>query len=193
MTDRIRKPALAPPPIRPAVPRQDDPTEFLEAHYRQVWEIRMKDMPFVNPKLGVAAVGFRPYKGDWVGVVVTPWFLNLFLISGGGQVWGDIPAGERRYLELPCGTLQFIADDDPDIGPYQYCPLIAPVTNLADMTAALAAAGDALRTAFAPPPPPVVETPATPESQPAPAAAPAEAKDPAPSRRAFFRRLAGKK
>lgn len=181
MTERIRSPALAPPPIRPAVPRQEDPTAFLEAHYRQVWQSRMQDLPFVNPALGVAAVGFRRHEGDWLGVMVTPWFLNLFLLSGGGRLWGDIPAGERRYLELPCGTLQFIADDDAELGPYQYCPLMAPVTHLPDMATALAAAGDALRTAFAPPPP------AAPQPEPA-----ATEADPAPSRRAFLRRLAGR-
>lgn len=183
MVERIRKPALAPPPIRPAVARPDDPTAVLEAHYRQVWETRMRDMPFVNPALGVAAVGFRQHEGDWLGVMLTPWFLNLFLISGGGKLWGDIPAGERRYLELPCGTLQFIADDDPDIGPYQYCPLIAPVTGLADMEAALAAARDALGTVFTPPR----------VSSPEPPVAAATAKPSAPpSRRDFLRRLAGK-
>ena len=83
----------------------------------------MHDMPFVNPALGVEAIGFRRHDGDWLGVMITPWFLNLFLIYGGGELWGDIPAGERRYLNLPCGTLQFLADDDPDLGPYQYCPL----------------------------------------------------------------------
>lgn len=179
MVERIRKPALAPPPIRPAVPRPDDPTAFLEAHYRRVWETRMQDLPFVNPALDVAAVGFRRHEGDWLGVMLTPWFLNLFLISGGGKLWGDIPAGERRYLELPCGTLQFIADDDPDIGPYQYCPLIAPVTGLADMATALTAAGDALAAVFAPPPPPA--EPAQPPAEPKPT-----------SRRDFLRRLAGK-
>lgn len=185
VTERIRKPALAPPPIRPAVPRQDDPTAFLEAHYRQVWETRMADLPFVNPVLSVAAVGFRQHEGDWLGVMITPWFLNLFLISGGGSLWGDIPAGERRYLELPCGTLQFIADDDPDLGPYQYCPLIAPVSVLPDMASALAAARDALAAVFAPPPAPEPAAEA-----PAPAAVPSE---PTPARRAFFRRLAGKR
>lgn len=187
MTDRLRTPALAPPPIRPAVPWPDNPAAFLETHYRQLWETRMRDLPFVNPALEVAAVGFRQHEGDWVGVVVTPWFLNLFLVSGGGKLWGDIPAGERRYLNMPCGTLQFIADDDPDIGPYQYCPLIAPVTGLAGMDVALAAARDALAALFAPPPAPVPAVP------PAAATAAGEAGEvAAPSRRAFFRRLAGK-
>lgn len=182
MSERIRKPALAPPPIRPAVARDEDPSTFLEAHYRHVWQTRMHDMPFLNPALTVATVGFIRHDGDWLGVVITPWFLNLFLLSGGGQLWGDIPAGERRYLELPCGALQFIADDDPDIGPYQYCPLIAPVDQIPDMASAQQAAVDAMQTLISAPPLP---EPAAPEAPPAPAVA--------VSRRGFFRRLAGKR
>lgn len=183
MSERIRTPALAPPPIRPAVPRDEDPTAWLEAHYRHVWQTRMHDLPFVNPALAVEAIGFVRLQGDWLGVVVTPWFLNLVLIAGGGPLWGDIPAGERRYLNLPCGTLQFIADDDPEIGPYQYCPLIAPVSHLPDMAAAQKAAVDAMAAVISPPaagPGPEAAVPAEP-----PAAVPV-------SRRGFFRRLAGK-
>jgi [NiFe] hydrogenase assembly HybE family chaperone len=115
-------------------------------------------------------------------VVITPWFINLLLLAGGGRLWGDIPAGERRYVSLPCGTLQFIADDDPDLGPYQYCPLIAPVSSVPDMAVARQAAAEALQTVFATPP-------AEPEgTEPGTAAAP-----PTPvSRRGFFRRLAGR-
>lgn len=180
MTERIRQPALKPPPIRPAVPREDDPTAFLEAHYRHVWETRMHDLPFVNTALSVEAIGFQRLDGDWLGVVITPWFLNLLLVSGGGELWGDIPAGERRYLSLPCGTMQFIADDDPDIGPYQYCPLIAPVSNLLDMATARHVAVDAIKTVFS--------VPGTvPEAVPqAPVVEKTEV-----SRRGFFRRLAG--
>lgn len=184
MTERIRQPALAPPPIRPAVPRDDDPTAFLEDHYRQVWQTRMHDLPFVNAALAVEAIGFVRHDGDWLGVVVTPWFINLFLLSGGGQLWGDIPAGERRYLNLPCGTLQFIADDDPDLGPYQYCPLIAPVDHVPDMATARKAAVDAMQ-AVVSAPPAVAPVPEVPAAE-APPAAPV-------SRRGFFRRLAGKR
>ena len=143
---------MAPPPIRPAQAREAEPGALLDAHYRHLWMTQMHDMPFVNPALGVEAIGFRRHDGDWLGVMITPWFLNLFLIYGGGDLWGDIPAGERRYVELPCGTLQFIADDDPDLGPYQYCPLIAPVSALPDMATARQAAFEALATVLAPPP-----------------------------------------
>ena len=183
MSERIRKPALAPPPIRPAVAREDDPSAFLTTHYQHVWQTRMHDMPFVNPALSVETIGFVQLQGDWVGVVVTPWFINLFLVFGGGELWGDIPAGERRYLNLPCGTLQFIADDDPDIGPYQYCPLIAPVSNVPDMATARQTGRDAMAAVMVPPAPPVVE-----EAPP-----PAEPEKRDVSRRGFLRALSGRR
>lgn len=180
MSQNLRTPALAPPPIRPALPRQDDPSELLATHYEQVWQTRMHDMPFVNPALSVAVLGFVRQQGDWLGVVVTPWFINLFLVFGGGELWGDIPAGERRYLSLPCGTLQFIADDDPDLGPYQYCPLIAPVSSVPDMATARQAALDAMATVMTA----VVVDDATPAAAPPPRDT---------SRRGFLRALSGRR
>jgi hypothetical protein len=78
--------------------------------------------------------------------------------------------------------MQFLADDDPDIGPYQYCPLIAPVDKLPDMATARFVAADAIKTVFTAPP-------AVAEPQPAPI--PEE--KPEVSRRGFLRRLAGKR
>lgn len=185
MAEGIRKPALAPPPIRPATPREQHPAAWLEAHYRRVLHERMRELPFIHAGLAVEAVGFRLHEGDWLGVVITPWFLNLFLIYAGGRLWEDIPAGQRRHVALPCGALQFIADDDPDLGPYQYCPLIAPVSHLPDMTTARQAAQDVLAAVFTPPPEPAAEmTPPSPE---------AEAAKPERSRRGFLRRVAGQK
>lgn len=185
MSERVRQPALAPPPIRPAQAWEAEPGALLEAHYRHLWMTRMYDMPFVNPALGVEAIGFRRHDGDWLGVMITPWFLNLFLIYGGGALWGDIPAGERRYLNLPRGTLQFLADDDPDLGPYQYCPLIAPVSVLPDMATARQAALEALATVLAPPP----ETPADPSAK-SPGAV--DEKPKPVSRRGFLSTLVGR-
>ncbi|MGI9134984.1 MAG: [NiFe]-hydrogenase assembly chaperone HybE [Rhodoferax sp.] len=181
MTERLRRPALAPAPIRCAVARTDHPGELLVRHYRQVWTTRMHDLPFVNPALSVEAIGLQRHDGDWLGVLLTPWFLNLFLLYGGGSLWADAAPGARRSVALPCGTLQFIADDDPDLGSYQYCPLVAPVTNLPDMPTARQVAADALATVLTVPAPPPGAVPV------ALADAPVALAD--ASRRNFFRRM----
>ena len=95
----------------------------------------MRDRSFVNAALAVEATGFQRIEGTgWA------WSSRRVPQSGAG-VWrrsvvGRHSAGERRYLNLPCGTMQFIADDDPDIGPPPVLPLIAPVDKLPDMATA---------------------------------------------------------
>lgn len=178
-----RRPALAPAPVRVAIARQNNPTVFIQSHYQKVWRTQMCDMPFVNPALSIETIGFTRHAGDWVGVVVTPWFLNLFLLNGGGSLWQDISAGTRRYVALPCGPLEFIADDDPEAGLIQYCPLIAPVTTLADMASARQAALDALQAVMT----------AVPPTEPSPVPdAPVPTRSGTPSRRGFMRHLTGR-
>ncbi|HSG21456.1 MAG TPA: [NiFe]-hydrogenase assembly chaperone HybE, partial [Azonexus sp.] len=165
--------------------RTDDPSAFLERHYQQLWALRSQEFSDVNLSLQVAALGFSRLDGDWLGVMITPWSINLLLLSGGGTLWGDIPVGQSRYLELPCGTVKFIADDEPGIGPLQYSPLISPVTGLADMAAARQLALASLAAII--PPPPEQETcphlePGLSETPPQPL-----------TRRGFLRRLSGKR
>ncbi|MBK7464844.1 MAG: [NiFe]-hydrogenase assembly chaperone HybE [Betaproteobacteria bacterium] len=75
-----------------------------------------------------------------------------------------------------------IADDDPDLGPYQYCPLIAPVSSVPDMATARKAGLDALAA--------IIELPAPPVADTAAAAEPAQRDV---SRRGFLRALTGRR
>lgn len=181
---RIRKPAFQAPQPPPASPIADDPTPRLEAMYRRIWETSMHDMPWVNRALSVEVVGFRRWQGDWVGAVITPWFLNLFVLPGGGQLWSDRPSGERCNIALPAGELEFIADDDvsAEIPAYQYCALITQVSQFVTQEEARAAAEGALVALFSVPSEPEVVTP--------PPVAVTSPEQPDPSRRAFFRRVA---
>ena len=183
MNKRIRIPAFQAPQPPPASPLTEDPSSRLQAMYRRAWETSMHDLPFVNHALSVEVVGFRQWKGDWVGAVITPWFLNLFVLPGGGELWSDRPSGERCNIALPAGELEFIADDDAaaEIPAYQYCALITQVSQFASQDVARATAEAALIALFTAPPSADVEA-----ALPAP-----DASQPNPSRRAFFRRVAG--
>jgi len=161
------------PPSSPTPLHRENPSAMLEAHFRTRPAAAAETLA-PNPALSVEAIGFVRYRGDWLGVLVTPWRLDLLLIAGGGDLWGDIPAGQRRYLDLYGATLPFVAVDEPLLGPYQYSSLVDQVGRIPDMAAAREIARDALQSYL---PPPVSPSP--------PAAATV-------SRRGFFRRLAGK-
>lgn len=152
----LRIPAIIPPAPEPAGPLAEDPSRLIEAMFERVWASAMHDLPFVNPALKVEAVGFRRVDGDWLGAGISPWFINLFLLPGGGAIWKDIPTGEHRQLEFPAGPLEFIGENNPDRGApiqaYQYCPLITPVQHIPDQDAARAAAVAIMAAIFQPPP-----------------------------------------
>lgn len=160
----------------------ENPASLLERHF-----IDLSDRPAENPLLICRAVGFSRYRGDWLGVMITPWFMDLFLLPGGGSLWGDIPAGQRRYVDLPQGTVPFVAADDRKIGSYQYSRLVAPVSTLPDMAAALSLAQGVMRGITGESSLPTSVSPIA-EERPTTAAAPE-----INSRRGFFRRLAGKR
>jgi len=159
----------------------DNPEARLAEHFQSLWEAGGQDMAEINPALAVEALGFTRYQGDWLGVVITPWFLRLFLLPGGGSLWGEIPPGQSRYISLPQETMQFIADEAPGIGPFQYSTLLEPTSLMGDMGVARQLAIRAMQPFGYQPPAP---------------AAPPDVEPPAPagvSRRGFFRRLAGKR
>lgn len=177
--------AFSPAFCAAATPWAENPAACLEAHYRRRLAEGSADQTPGHGALAVSVVGFERIAGDWLGVVVTPWFLDLFLMAGGGSLWGDIPVGQRRYVNLAGGTLPFLAAADPAFGPYQHTPLIEPVTAVPDMATALRLAREAMATLRG-----------TPAAPPTPTGAPevvAPSPEPAPSRRAFFRRLAGRR
>ena len=163
----------------------------------------MHDMPFVNHSLAVDTHGFARVDGDWLGVVITPWFINLFLLPGGGTLWADCPTGEQRRVTLPAGPMDFIADNpgaDAALAAFQYCPLLSPVQSVADMATARRIAVAALAAALAPPPAPYADEAAPAHAAPAGGAAADRQPEPAvaataPStaRRGFLRKLAGRR
>ena len=54
----------------------------LESAFERVRRERMIDVPMLNPRLAVQAVGFRDWRGGWLGILITPWFMNLMLLPG---------------------------------------------------------------------------------------------------------------
>jgi [NiFe] hydrogenase assembly HybE family chaperone len=121
-----------------------DPSARLEAAFRDV-ETRMRGLAFVNPALRVEAVGFAPWRGYWLGVMVTPWSINLLLLPREADAWRPLPIGEKRRYAFPAGSYDFVSARDAAIGDYLACSLFSPVLEFADhetarTTAALARA-----------------------------------------------------
>lgn len=123
----------------------------LETAFRRIQGERMADLPFVNPGLTVEAVGFRPWDRSCLGVLVTPWSMNLMLLPVEGEQWADRRPGEQGLVRFPSGSHEFILGEEAGIGRYRMCSLFSPVLEFPHQAAAVATARAALDQLLAPP------------------------------------------
>jgi [NiFe] hydrogenase assembly HybE family chaperone len=113
---------------------------MLESVFGNVLQQQMQGMPLVNPALAVEAVGFRPWQDHWLGIVITPWFMNLWLMPRAAAKWQPIGERETRHYVFPAGVFEFIGGRDATLGDYQACSLFSPMFEFTDQQGARATA-----------------------------------------------------
>lgn len=136
-----------------------DPSPLLEAAFRRIEGERMAGVGVLNPALRVEAVGFVRHEGHWLGIIVTPWFMNLVLAPGEAGTWQSVAPGQRLFRSFPSGDFAFLGSSEAEVGEFQSCSLFSPMGQFADQDGARAVAHAALAAlreapAAAPPAPP---------------------------------------
>jgi len=129
----------------------------MEALFKEIHSGQMRGLPFLNEALAVKAVGFRPYEGLLLGVLITPWFMNLILAPGPDQDWSDLPSGGKERISFPSGVYEFTyvnrAQDNRgktglDLAPYKACSLFSPMAEFSTMAQAVETAEAVLTVLF---------------------------------------------
>jgi [NiFe] hydrogenase assembly HybE family chaperone len=153
------------PPLGPMGPPDAEQAawvQMLVARYAETARTRMAGLPVCHPALSVAAVGFQRWAteaatetakgqtaaGDGpevssglLGVLLTPWFMNLVWRPDPGTASApDWLVGVSRELAIGPQRLGFLGAHEPDLGGFASCSLISPLFQFADQTAALATA-----------------------------------------------------
>ncbi len=128
------------------------PTAQLEALFRRIHATEMAGMPVLNPALAVEALGFRRCAYGWLGILITPWFMNLMLLPAAGLPWTSPPPGKPRSMAFPSGDYVFTADGDAALGEYLSCRLFSPMHPFSGQEAARTAARAALEAVWTAPP-----------------------------------------
>ncbi|MEH6471437.1 MAG: [NiFe]-hydrogenase assembly chaperone HybE [Halopseudomonas sp.] len=108
-----------------------DPGPELERIYQQILDESMQGLPVVNAALKVEAIDFIEWEGHWLGVLLTPWFMNLLVIPKQGSPWPEMKTGKGKghevVLTFPQGDYKFNPRDDEGFGSYLCCSLASPV------------------------------------------------------------------
>jgi [NiFe] hydrogenase assembly HybE family chaperone len=117
-----------------------DPCACLESAFSAIYAERMGGLAFVNPAIRVEAVAFAPWKGYWLGVMLTPWSMNLLLAPRDPAAWRPLPQGEKLQFSFPAGNFDFVSAHSDALGEYLVCSLFSPLLEFADHETAREAA-----------------------------------------------------
>ncbi|GBQ91335.1 rubredoxin [Gluconacetobacter johannae DSM 13595] len=143
----------APAPAAPRPEAERTPAALLAARleeaFREIHVGKMRGIPLLNEALGVKAVGFRAYDGHLLGVLVTPWFMNLILAPGADDDWSALASGAKELIAFPSGTYEFTAVNrtaqGAELPPYKACALFSPMFEFSTMLQATDTAEATLR------------------------------------------------
>ncbi len=81
-------------------------------------------------RIAIEAIGFRPFgEGELLGVVLTPWFMNMIKLPVEPVPMDMAGIGRTVSVELPAGKRGFVVGGDATIGLYQAHSLHSPVLN----------------------------------------------------------------
>ena len=143
------------------------PAAALQRRFEAIHRGPMAGLPMLNPALQVRALGFQPWDVFWLGVLVTPWFMNLVLMPRLPEQFPPCAERESRHLVFPAGVFEFIGAQDAELGTWLACSLFSPMFEFGDQAAAEATGLAALQGLLEGPPPPATAAPAAQAAPPA--------------------------
>ncbi|MBB3954594.1 [NiFe]-hydrogenase assembly chaperone HybE [Novosphingobium sediminicola] len=139
----------------------------VEAVFADIAQTRMVGVPVMNDALGVTMCGACERDGWRLGVLITPWFMNVLAFGPDDEAPARV--GEKRHIALPSGAYEAIRGHEEALGFYWAISLFSPMFEFETMEVAIATADAAMAEIMTTPP------------------APAPEPKPALSRRALFR------
>lgn len=111
----------------------------------------MRPLPLYNPVLHVATHGFSPWEDALLGILVTPWFMNLVVLPQAPEPIDPTQYGEASTLVLPGGETRILYNGDPEIGAFRAASLHSPMDIFKSHAQAMAEARLRLQGALTPP------------------------------------------
>ena len=104
----------------------------LAVRFREIGETQMRDLPFYNSNLEVEAFGFSEFNdGSLIGVLITPWFMNLVVLPLRFEQVQVDRCGQSRAISLASGERKFRYGGDEVVGAFWADSLYSPMQKFA--------------------------------------------------------------
>lgn len=114
--------------------------EILEITFNKIHQEKMQGIPILNTAIRVQALGFREYEGRILGVIITPWLMNVVMLPGEDDDWNGLKVGKKQLHKFPSNTYKFMVNEIDNIGICQTHSLYSPMQDFASHERAVKAA-----------------------------------------------------
>ncbi|MCU7814513.1 MAG: [NiFe]-hydrogenase assembly chaperone HybE [Candidatus Thiodiazotropha sp. (ex Lucinoma kastoroae)] len=121
-------------------------THQIEASFTHIHEQQMQGIPLLNPLLVVQTIGFQHYQGRCVGIIITPWMMNLIMFPAENENWDELELGHKQPHRFPANQFKFMVNEVDGIGKCQTYSLHSPMHEFAHQDHAVAAAMSFMQT-----------------------------------------------
>ncbi len=106
----------------------------LEKAFLKVQLEQMQNVPILNDALKVEATAFIKYKDNCLGILITPWFMNVVLLSDKPEVEQKLEIGSKQEHKFPSGSYEFTVNEVDGVGYYQSHAIYSPMMDFNNQT-----------------------------------------------------------
>jgi [NiFe] hydrogenase assembly HybE family chaperone len=121
-------------------------SQEIETAFERIEREQMQGIPLLNPSLKVQTVGFQNFQQRTVGIVITPWMMNLLLLPSEGEDWSHLKLGDKIHHRLPANEYRFLVNEIDGIGFCQTHSIYSPMHEFMNQDHAVAAAESFMQT-----------------------------------------------
>ncbi len=118
----------------------------IEKTFTEIHLENMQGIPILNPAIEIQAVGFQHYQNRVIGVIITPWLMNVVILPAEDEDWSGMELGHKQPHKFPSKTCKFMINHIEGIGSCQTHSLYSPMRDFACHEQALGMAQDFLDT-----------------------------------------------
>lgn len=103
--------------------------KILEQTFCRIHRENMQGIPILNSKIAIQALGFQEFEGRLLGIIITPWLMNVVLLPSIEDDWSDLKLGQKTWQSFPSKKYRFLVNEIDGIGFCQTHSIYSPMND----------------------------------------------------------------
>jgi len=116
--------------------------------FESILQNNMQGIPILNKRLQVQAMGFQQFEGRIIGVIITPWLMNLIILPNEEDDWNELELGKKMPIKFPATSYKFMVNEIDGIGKCKTHSMYSPMHEFSSQDHAVKVAQDFLNALF---------------------------------------------